>query len=394
MFEDEAVSSRYDVAVIGGGPAGAAAGLRLAQQGVRVGIFEKEPLPRYKPCGGGVTARALKILPAEAAATVERTCRRVSLALGPERLRFAVQRREDLLGMVMRDRFDTALLSAARQAGAKVHPACRVTGLRSQGGAVHVETSRGGTASAFAVAADGALGRTAGLAGWPETRRLALALELELSPVTTCTHVPEEAARFDFGCVPGGYAWAFPKQAGLSVGVGVFLRNGAARLPERLRAYLARCGLEGCPEIRRQGGAIPVSPRRDGFVRHRVLLTGDAAGLADPLTGEGIYGALKSGFLAADALTAGGLEERTVRERYEVGLRKRFLGELALGRGLARFFYGWPRLRNGLFSLYGQSLSEAVVLVVLGRKGYRELLGAPSSYLRLLRGLGSSKGPF
>jgi len=385
MFEDEAVPARYDVAVIGGGPAGAAAGLRLTQQGVRVGIFEKEPLPRYKPCGGGVTARAMEILPAEAAGTIERTCRMVALDLGPERLRFAVQRREDLLGMVMRDRFDAALLTAAREAGARVHPACRVTGLRPEGESVHLETSRGETACRFVVAADGALGRTAGLAGWPETRRLARAVELELAADEGDRNGPDDEARFDFGFVPGGYAWIFPKRDHLSVGVGVFRRNGAARLGGRLREYLVRRGLEGRREIRRQGGTIPVSPRGDGFVRNRVLLAGDAAGLADPLTGEGIYGALTSGLLAAEALAAGELRELAVRETYEAGLRKRILGELSLGRGLAGFFYGWPRVRNGLFALCGQSLAEAVALVVLGRKGYGELLGDPENYLRLLR---------
>ncbi len=384
-FGDEAVPGRYDVAVIGGGPSGAAAGLLLAREGVRVGLFEKEPVPRYKPCGGGVTARALEILPPEAAGTIERTCRRVSLNLGPERLRFAVQRREDLLGTVMRDRFDTALLAAAREAGAGVHTACRVTGIRSGGGRVRLETSRGRTACRFVVAADGALGRTAGLAGWPETRRLALAVELELAADGGDPHGLGDGARFDFGCVPGGYGWVFPKRDHLSVGVGVFRRNGTARLGGSLRDYLTQLGLEGGREIRRRGGTIPISPRRDGFVRNRVLLAGDAAGLADPLTGEGIYGALTSGFLAAESLLAGGLEERSVREAYEAGLRNRLLGELSLGRRLAGFFYGWPRVRNGLFSLCGQPLSEAVALVVLGRKGYGELLGDPGNYLRLLR---------
>jgi flavin-dependent dehydrogenase len=244
------------------------------------------------------------------------------------------------------------------------------------------------------VAADGALGRTAGLAGWPETRRLARAVELELAADGRTPHGPAEEARFDFGCVPGGYAWVFPKRDHLSVGAGVFRRNGAAGLLSRLRDYLARRGLEGGREIRRQGGTIPISPRRDGFVRNRVLLAGDAAGLADPLTGEGIYGALTSGFLAAEVLVAGELGERAVRESYEAGLRGRLLGELSLGRRLAGFFYGWPRVRNGLFSLCGQPLSEAVALVVLGRKGYGELLGDPGNYpLLLTRRKQSGGGP-
>ncbi len=389
MLNQQEIPSNYDVAVIGGGPAGAAAGLMLAQKGVRVGIFEKEPVPRYKPCGGGVTARAMELLPAPAAEVIERRCKTVSLHLGPERLGFTVHKQDALLGMVMRDRFDAALLSSAWEAGATIHSACRVTGVRLEGEGVHLETARGGTFCRFVVAADGAHGRIAGMAGWRETRRLALALEMELMAPPDALHATMDEARFDFACVNEGYAWTFPKQDHLSVGVGGMFRGKVpARLPARLGNYLAQRGLEKGRVLRRQGGAIPVSPRRDGFVRHRVLLAGDAAGLADPLTGEGIYSALASGFMAAGALVEGDFQEPAVREAYEAALGERILGELSLGRGLAAFFYGWPRVRNRLFGLYGQPLSEAVAMVILGRKGYKELLANPRNYLRLLKGRG------
>ncbi len=394
MAVREPMAGPFDVAVIGGGPAGATAALHLARRGARVGVFEKERIPRYKACGGGVTARALELLPGPVVETIELVCRTVSLDLGPERLRFTVRHPQDVLGMVMRDRFDEALLAEARRAGAAVLSPCRVTGLRRGSKGLFVETERGEIACRFVVAADGALGRGARMAGWrAETRRLALALEVELENGPRLAGAEADAARFDFAGITGGYAWTFPKGDHLSVGVGVFRKQGRHRLSDRLQAYLARNGLEGCRTIRRRGGAIPVSPRRDGFVRNRVLLAGDAAGLADPLTGEGIFAALTSGRLAAEALVQGGLEEQAVREAYEAVLRDRLLGELSLGRGLAGFFYGWPRVRNGLFSRFGQPLSEAFTLVVTGRKGYGELLGNPRNYLRLLttRGRPSSR---
>lgn len=376
---------RYDVAVIGGGPSGAAAGLLLAQKGVRVGIFEKQRLPRYKPCGGGVTARVMEILPRPAAEVVERRCDAVSLHLGPEGLGFTVRKPDAVLGMVMRDRFDAALLSAAEESGATVHSPCRVNGLCREGTGLRLDTSAGAVACRFAVAADGALSRVAGMAGWRETRRLALAVELELEASSQAFLAAKDVARFDFAGIRGGYGWVFPKREHLSVGVGALRRNGPAGLASMLRDYLAGRGLTGARTIRRQGGVIPVSPRRDGFVRNRVLLVGDAAGLADPLTGEGIYGALTSGFLAAEALQKGRFQEQYVKEAYEHALQRRLLGELSLGRGLAGFFYGWSGVRNLLFGLYGQQLSEAMTMVVIGQKSYKDLLGDPGNYLRLLK---------
>lgn len=378
------VSGRFDVAVIGGGPAGSAAALALAGKGIEVVLFEKASFPRYKPCGGGVTRRAMDLLPASVAGELERLCRRVRLNLGPDRLSFHVQKEEPILGMVMRDRFDAALLSAALKAGARVHSPCRVTGLRPGRQGVLVETSAGEAFCRFVVAADGAMGRTAAMAGWRRPCRVALAMEAELEAGASILEGPAGEARFDFGSVPGGYAWVFPKRGILSVGLGVFQKDGPPRLPERLRSYVKQCGVEGCRPIRRRGAVIPVSPRAEGFVKGRVLLAGDAAGLADPLTGEGIYAALRSGRLAAAALAEGRLRETEVRSRYETGLRKALLEELSLGRGLARFFYDWPRTRNALFSLHGQGLAEAMGLVVTGARGYGELLRDPWNYLRLL----------
>ena len=383
-FHVKNVSGRFDVAVVGGGPAGSCAALALARGGARVALFEKDPVPRYKPCGGGITGRAMGLLPSVVAGVLERSCTEVILNLGSPGLRFRVRREEPILYMVMRDRFDAVMLSAARDAGARVHSECRVTGIHPGSDGVRVETSRGEVFCRFVVAADGALGRTAVRAGWRRPCRFALAVEAELEASPEVLEGPAGTARFDFGGVPGGYAWVFPKQAHLSVGLGVFRGGGPSRLPERLGEYLRERGLDGCRTIRRRGAVIPVSPRPEGFFKGRVLLAGDAAGLADPLTGEGIHAALQSGLLAAEALVAGAFQPGAVREAYEAGLRERILGDLTVSRGLSRFFYDWPRVRNALFRLHGQGLSEAMGLVITGSRRYGDLLCSPRNYLRLL----------
>lgn len=384
MTQAKHVSGSYDVAVVGGGPAGSTAALALARQGVRVALFEKQGLPRYKPCGGGVTRRALRLVGIDVSDAVERRCREVILTLGPEHSSFVMRTEEPLLSMVMRDRFDMALLDEARRAGVGVFPECPVTDVHRDGEGLRIVTTRGEARFRFAVAADGAIGRFSRLAGWRETRRLAPTLEIELPVRGEQLRALGETACFDFGAVAGGYAWVFPKRSHLSVGVGVFRRNGPARLSERLRAYTRRLGLHPVQAVRPHGSVIPVSPRKDGFVRNRVMLVGDAAGLADPVTGEGIWAAVQSGLLAAEALIQSDCREGQVRMAYEAALRDRILGDLKIGRVLSSPVYAFPPLRNGLFALCGNRLSRAMAQVVCGRARYKSLFSSPRNYLRLI----------
>lgn len=385
MEQTQDVFGAYDVAVIGGGPAGSTAALALARGNARVALFEKEGLPRHKTCGGGLTQRALRLVRTDVSNAVEQRCREVILSLGPDRSSFALRSEEPLLSMVMRDRFDFALLDEARRAGADVFAACPVTGIRREGGGIRISTARGEARFRFAVAADGAVGRFSRLAGWRETRCLAPSLEVEVPVRKQVLHGMAGTARFDFGAVAGGYAWVFPKRNHLSVGVGVLRKKGSPRLSERLHAYMHRLGLNPVHAVKTRGSVIPVSPRRDGFVRNRVMLVGDAAGLADPLTGEGIWAAVQSGLLAAEALVRGDCREELVRKAYETLLRDRILDDLKIGRGLAFLVYGCPWLRNGLFSVHGQRLSRAMAQVVCGRVRYKTLVSSPRNYLRLMR---------
>ena len=108
-----------DVAVVGAGPAGASAALALAGRGLRVGIVEKAVLPRYKTCGGGVLRRAAALLPLDFQAAVERECHAAELVHHAPALRFVCERKQPVISMVMRDRFDHLLTQAAERGGAR-----------------------------------------------------------------------------------------------------------------------------------------------------------------------------------------------------------------------------------------------------------------------------------
>ena len=163
------------------------------------------------------------------------------------------------------------------------------------------------------------------------------------------------------------------------------MRPGPMKLNRMFEQYLELINLDGVVTMKRRGSLIPVSPRKDGFVKNRVLLTGDAAGLVDPVVGEGITSAILSGRIAAKALLKGAFDEGKVKGFYESELSRKILQELRLGRALAKLIYDYPGLLRRLLALYGQEFTEAVTDVVTGEKTYKKLMSTPSNYLHLFR---------
>ena len=376
------MSECFDVAVVGGGPAGACAARVLAEAGARVVLLEKHGVPRYKTCGGGLVGRALRALPpalraAVETTVVERSCHTAHLHLRDEGLRFETRRPRPVISMVMRDRFDATLVAAADDAGAEIRSRCAVRDVVTRGDRCELDTVGGPVVARFVVAADGATSSTARSAGWPVPRRGAPALEAETSVSDADFARLAGAARFDFGVVPAGYGWVFPKGAHLSIGLAT-TRSGV-NLHLALAGYLQTLGLDHLERVEKHGFLIPLAPRADGVVRGRVILAGDAAGLADPLTGEGISAAIESGGLAARAILDGAGNPARVAERYEHalgGLHR----ELRIGRVLAHLTYHRPRVRRWIFRKSGQTLSDVMTDVMLGDRTYAGIVRRATPY--------------
>jgi flavin-dependent dehydrogenase len=166
--------------------------------------------------------------------------------------------------------------------------------------------------------------------------------------------------------------------------VGVFTGGGARRrLRDELARYVHGAGLGDARTLRVRGAPIPVRPRR-AAARGRVLLAGDAAGIADPLTGEGISLAILSGRLAAESLLAVRLDPGAAAGAYLESLRRHVLGELRIARGLAWVLYRRPALARHLLPRLGQLAGEALTEVVAGRRSYRALVGSGRAWRRIL----------
>jgi geranylgeranyl reductase family protein len=282
---------RFDALVVGAGPAGSAAAFRLARAGARVLLTDKARFPRDKPCGGGLTYRALRLLPFSVAPVVEEEVDVFELGLGFRR-RFVRRTVEPLVVMTQRRRLDAFLVEQAREAGAEFRDGAKVE-------LSPLALDGAGIDAAVLIGADGVNGSTRkafGLDG--HEHEVALEANVPYGPVERSRYA--RRAVVEFGIVPGGYGWVFPKGDHVNVGVGGWLHQGP-----QLRTHLSRlCREHRIPEdalTEVRGYRLPLRRPGSSPVRGRTALVGDAAGLVDPVSGDGIYEAVLSAQLAADA---------------------------------------------------------------------------------------------
>lgn len=290
------MAHRYDAIVIGAGPSGTTAAIKMAESGLSVLLLEKQRLPRDKPCAGGLTPKAAAWLPVPIDDLVLHQTNRIQVRCGPKRI-YRFQGQRCAIWMIRRREMDLRLAEEAAHRGVELHDGEPALGL-VMGTEVAVNTSKGDYQARVVIGADGAESRVARWLSLERPRRWMITLNSEVA-VAGDPLAGEVAISLD---IPYGYGWVFPKGGYYSIGLGTFRQACARELRPMYHRFVEEVGLSLDRHPALTGHRIPSGLITGPLHRNNGLLVGDAAGVADPFFAEGISYAALSGRLAAKAV--------------------------------------------------------------------------------------------
>jgi geranylgeranyl reductase family protein len=378
------LKQNHDVIVVGAGPSGATLAYELAKRGIGVLVLEKEKLPRYKCCAGGVTSKTAKLLDFDISEATEDVIREVSFTFNFGS-HYLGQHSQPLIYTVMRDAFDYFLVQKAQQVGAVVRDGQKVTQIQVRADWVEVSTADSIFRSRFVVGADGAYTVVARELGMGRSIEYVTAIESEIV-------VPDEElakwksrVQIDLGCIPGGYAWVFPKRKHLSVGVGC-QASKARHLSLHYQKFLNSLSMGSYTVARFGSHLIPTCTNGRIVWQDKALLVGDAAGLADPLTGEGIYDAILSAQLAAPVIEDSLVKGEVGLQDYQELVERKIMAELKMASALSKFFVRFPHLAFGMLN-QSDEVWRALCDLMLGEVDYTAVKGMVGGFKGILNRL-------
>jgi geranylgeranyl reductase family protein len=343
------VPNVFDAIVAGAGPAGSTAAYALSRANATVALIDKAVFPREKACGGGLQARVFRHLPVDVTPVIRNSMNGVcfSYKFGD---RYERRHHEPIVYGVLRREFDHHLLQQAVGQGSALFEGTAVTGFEQEGrNRVRVSTSAGVLYGRVLIGADGANGvvRRALNAETAFFNQAGLSFEIWREEILE-ENFDNRVIRIDWGTLPSGYAWIFPKTESVNIGVGAPVAIGRD-LRRYLHEFLSRERiLKADPvdveSLNVTGHKLPSFTERTRLREGNVLVVGDAAGLIEPFTGDGISHGIHSGRLAAEAVRRWLCGDEQALSEYPGMVWREIVPELVSSRKLMTFFNTFPGL--------------------------------------------------
>ncbi len=341
----------FDALIVGAGPAGTTAAFIMASRGLKVVLLDRTDFPRPKLCGGLLTWKTSQLLESLFHFST-RTFAANGVLLHPTReyrisdcCRREVRRTLDYpFHLVDRKAYDHFLLQQAIAAGAEFRPGTAVASVDFTRCEVAAQNGEKWTGR-FIIGADGVNSRVRRTL--IQARKIAVPRHPGSAAAVECFVSRKPAAPPDlpaiyFGFIPWGYAWSFPGEREQVLGIATLKEKAGRRVTAGFRNFLANRGLADMNALHIQSHAIPYGNYLETPGNANVLLVGDAAGLAEPFLGEGIYYAHRSGQLAAQAVIESRLKPESAAERYRDSFRRVIYPELRYARAGRQIIFSFP----------------------------------------------------
>jgi geranylgeranyl reductase family protein len=364
-----------EVVVIGAGPAGSTAAREIAQRGHEVLLLDRAKFPRDKPCGGGVTVRCAALLPFSIDPVVEHVVTGAILE-APGGKRTTRDAGRVLTYLTQRRHLDAFLVERAQERGVEFRDGQAVRRVLPTPAGYEVQTADGTSIrTRTLIGADGANGVVATFLGFEKARESAVALEANLACPDGIPDWLQGRVALSLGLLPGGYGWLFPKGDHINVGVGGWKAVVGSRLRETLDAYTRSHGWEPSQLTNLRGHHLPMQRAGMPIASGGAALIGDAAGLVDPLSGEGIYAALASGIAVAPAV-ADYLDGVTGDlSGYQFAADRELVPDLVASRALMEVFHAWPAPFAWL-AHHSDRVFGGMTALVRGERTYEDIVRA------------------
>lgn len=358
----------YDCIVIGSGPAGATASYHLAKKGHSVLVLDKAKLPRYKPCGGGVSSVIQQWFDFDFTPAISVKSDRVYCTWEHQES-IEVNMGNYPIWMVKRDVFDYFIVQQAVKQGAILRDETEVTDIDFKLDRWIVKTPKGEFKARYLIGADGAKGNMAKLLGFRQQKKLvAGALEIEIPYQKN----ENRDTYFEFGLVKHGYGWNFPKADGFSMGAGVFTRQRKAQSFHKIIQYYASLFNLTLEQAQQHGHPIAIWNGNQKLHTDNAVLAGESACVVDPFTAEGIRPSIFSGLKASEAIHHSLSGDMNALAKYSEIMVEEWGKEMIWAQRLAQVFYRFPRFG---YSLMTKNPKSAVTMTKIfnGQLSYSQV---------------------